>query len=75
MPGVYEYLEDQRIKYAIRLPGNRVLERRFVWVTGGQLSEKLDYVWDDSALQLFQMIDDGVLYFSRKVALKDGDEE
>jgi hypothetical protein len=28
MPGVYEYLEDQRIKYAIRLPANRVLQER-----------------------------------------------
>ena len=28
MPGVYEYLEDKRIKYAIRLPANRVLQER-----------------------------------------------
>jgi hypothetical protein len=28
MPGVYEYLEDTRIKYAIRLPANRVLQQR-----------------------------------------------
>ena len=28
MPGVYEYLEDQRIKYAIRLPANRILQER-----------------------------------------------
>ena len=28
MPGVYEYLEANRIKYAIRLPANRVLQDR-----------------------------------------------
>jgi hypothetical protein len=28
MPGVYEYLEDQQITYAIRLPANRVLQGR-----------------------------------------------
>ena len=28
MPGVYEYLEDKRIKYAIRLPANRILQER-----------------------------------------------
>jgi hypothetical protein len=28
MPGVYDYLEDQRIKYAIRLPANRVLQEQ-----------------------------------------------
>ena len=28
MPGVYEYLEDQQITYAIRLPANRVLQER-----------------------------------------------
>ena len=27
-PGVYEYLEAERIKYAIRLPANRVLQER-----------------------------------------------
>ena len=27
MPGVYEYLEDKRIKYAIRLPANRMILR------------------------------------------------
>src|SRR3954452_16130030 len=26
MPGVYEYLEDRRIKYAIRIPANQVLQ-------------------------------------------------
>ena len=29
-PGGYEYLEDTRIKYAIRLPANRVLQQRSV---------------------------------------------
>jgi Transposase DDE domain group 1 len=28
MPGVYEYLEAERIKYAIRIPNNRVLQDR-----------------------------------------------
>ena len=28
MPGVYEYLEDKRITYVIRLPANRVLQER-----------------------------------------------
>ena len=28
MPGVYEYLEAERIKYAIRLPANQVLQNR-----------------------------------------------
>jgi Transposase DDE domain group 1 len=28
MPGVYEYLEAERIKYAIRLPANPVLQNR-----------------------------------------------
>jgi hypothetical protein len=28
MPRVYEYLEDKRITYAIRLPANRVLQER-----------------------------------------------
>jgi Transposase DDE domain group 1 len=28
MPGVYEYLEAERIKYAIRLPANQVLQDR-----------------------------------------------
>jgi hypothetical protein len=28
MPGVYEYLEGEGIKYAIRLPKNRVLQER-----------------------------------------------
>jgi hypothetical protein len=28
MPGVYERLEAERIKYAIRLPANRVLQNR-----------------------------------------------
>jgi hypothetical protein len=28
MPGVYECLEAERIKYAIRLPANRVLQDR-----------------------------------------------
>jgi hypothetical protein len=28
MPGVYAYLEDERITYAIRLPANRVLQER-----------------------------------------------
>src|SRR5688572_1993882 len=28
MPGVYEYLEDKRINYAIRLPANLVLQER-----------------------------------------------
>jgi Transposase DDE domain group 1 len=28
MPGVYEYLEDKRITYAIRLPANRVLQEQ-----------------------------------------------
>ena len=27
MPGVYEFLEAKRIKYAIRLPANQVLAR------------------------------------------------
>jgi hypothetical protein len=28
MPGVYEYLEAEHIKYAIRLPANQVLQGR-----------------------------------------------
>jgi hypothetical protein len=28
MPGVYEYLEAERIKYAIRIPNNQVLQDR-----------------------------------------------
>ena len=28
MPGVYEYLEAEHIKYAIRLPANQVLQNR-----------------------------------------------
>ena len=28
MPGVYEYLEAERIKYAIRLPANQILQNR-----------------------------------------------
>jgi Transposase DDE domain group 1 len=28
MPGIYEYLETERIKYAIRLPANRILQER-----------------------------------------------
>jgi len=28
MPGIYDYLESERIKYAIRLPANRVLQDR-----------------------------------------------
>ena len=31
MPGVYEYLEDKRITYAIRLPANRVLQERIAY--------------------------------------------
>jgi len=27
-PDIYEYLEDERIKYAIRLPANRILQER-----------------------------------------------
>jgi hypothetical protein len=28
MPGVYDYLEAERIKYAIRLPANQILQGR-----------------------------------------------
>ena len=28
MPGLYEYLEDKRIKYAIRIPSNQILQNR-----------------------------------------------
>jgi hypothetical protein len=28
MPGVYEFLEAERIKYAIRLPANQILQAR-----------------------------------------------
>jgi hypothetical protein len=28
MPGVYEFLEAERIKYAIRLPANQILQHR-----------------------------------------------
>ena len=32
MPGVYEFLEAERIKYAIRLPTNRVLQERISYL-------------------------------------------
>ena len=32
MPGVYEYLESERIKYAIRLPANQVLQERISYL-------------------------------------------
>jgi hypothetical protein len=32
MPGVYEYLEGERIKYAIRLPANQVLQNRIAYL-------------------------------------------
>ena len=32
MPGVYEYLEAEGIKYAIRLPANQVLQGRIAYL-------------------------------------------
>jgi hypothetical protein len=32
MPGVYEYLEAEHIKYAIRLPANQVLQNRIAYL-------------------------------------------
>jgi hypothetical protein len=32
MPGVYEFLEAERIKYAIRLPTNKVLQERISYL-------------------------------------------
>src|ERR1700757_553039 len=32
MPGVYEFLEAERIKYAIRLPANQILQARIAYL-------------------------------------------
>lgn len=44
MPGVYEFLEAERIKYAIRLPTNKVLQERISYLLNrpvGRLSNEV----------------------------------
>ena len=44
MPGVYEYLEAERIKYAIRLPANPVLQNRIGYLLKRPVGRPAHYV-------------------------------
>jgi hypothetical protein len=44
MPGVYEYLEAEGIKYAIRLPANRVLQERIGYLLKRPVGRPPDHV-------------------------------
>jgi len=41
MPGVYECLEAERIKYAIRLPANQVLQNRISYLLMSRPAERV----------------------------------
>ena len=44
MPGVYECLEAERIKYAIRLPANQVLQNRIGYLLKRPVGRPLNEV-------------------------------